>query len=503
MSSTVQTYSQPTQDKGTAPPGWEISGPNEISRPFDLLEEWFHRIVGGGNLTRERDSFGSNYVAKLKFPDSVKDPVPYVRRAWLLTRYLHPQLGATYSSDTPDVKYTIRPLDPENWLKTTFFVEQGPSATYKSAEDAVAQFPSKPTITAHWIPATSELLMRATHLQIEGIGFSQLTHSFVTSLTSILRHGLDLDLSAYPSNVKVPTPSPGVSIGAETFSYADAPDYIKKGVDRFITQLQQGQPGIALPMRAGAETAAPTDTRRLVFKLDETLSADVRKACVKNKVSVAAAIHTALVRVTASYPQDSATKDLLIVLTANMRRFLFGPDQPPELAVGLYSTAVSYCIPGGLDPQIKFVDLARKVGEKYATDLSDVVRDDEGKPVSFLTMLSPWIDRYTQVVSGLSFGSPMFRSPAVSSLGLMEKLVQRSYSFGDNEKDQVEVEDLWWSVDVLDQGAYFHISTFRGKLRLQVCFNQSYYTEAFVSEVIQKIMDELVQGLGISSQAKL
>ncbi|RYP65124.1 hypothetical protein DL771_008466 [Monosporascus sp. 5C6A] len=487
-----------------APAGWEISGQNEISRPFDLLEEWFHRIVGGGNLTRERDSFGSNYVVKLKFPSSVTDPTPYVRRAWLLTRYLHPQLGATYSSDSlEDMKYTIRPLDPEHWLKTTFFVEQGPSAIYKSAEDAVRKYPTKPTITAHWIPASSELLMRASHLQIEGIGFSQLTHSLVNSLTSIMRLGLNVDLNSYPSNVKVPTPSPGVGIGAKTMSYEESPAYIKHGVDMFINQLQQGLPGIALPMRAGAETSAPTDTRRLVFKLDETLSADVRKACLRHNISVAAAIHTALVRVTASYPQDSPSKDLLIVLTANMRKFLFGSDPRPELAVGLYSTAVSYCIPDGLNPQISFVDLARKVGAKYATDLSGVVKDDEGKPVSFLTMLGPWIDRYTQVVSGLSFGSPMFRSPAVSSLGLMEKFVQRKYSFGDNESDQVEVEDLWWSVDVLDQGAYFHISTFRDKIRLQVCFNQSYYTEEFVSEVIQRIMDEVVQGLGIKPQAKL
>lgn len=488
----------------SVPAGWEISGQNEISRPFDLLEEWFHRIVGGGNLTRERDSFGSNYVIKLKFPSTFKDPTPYVRRAWLLTRYLHPQLGATYSSDSlEDMKYTIGPLDPEHWLKTTFFVEDGPSATYKSAEDAVSIFRTKPTITAHWIPATSEILMRATHLQIEGIGFSQLSHSLVTSLTSIMRHGLDLDLKSYPSNVKVPTPSPGVNIGTKTMSYAEAPAYIKKGVDRFIDQLQQGLPGIALPMRPGGETSAPSDTRRLVFKLDETLSAGVRKACLKHNISVAAAIHTALLRVTASYPQESKSRDLLIVLTANMRKFLFGTFIQPELAVGLYSTAVSYCIPDGLNPETSFVDLARKVGEKYATDLSDVVRDDEGKPVSFLTMLSPWIDRYTQVVSGLSFGSPMFRSPAVSSLGLMEKFVQRKYSFGDNENDQVEVLDLWWSVDVLDQGAYFHISTFRDQIRLQVCFNKSYYTEEFVNEVIQKIMDEVVQGLGIKSEARL
>jgi hypothetical protein len=487
-----------------APVGWEISGQNEISRPFDLLEEWFHRIVGGGNLMRERDSFGSNYVVKLRFPSSVVNPTPYVRHAWLLTRYLHPQLGATYSSDTlDDVKYSIRPLSPENWLETTFFVEQGPSAIYKSAEDAVSRYYSKPTITAHWIPATSELLMRATHLQIEGIGFSQLTHSFVTSLASCMRLGLGLDLGSYPSNVTIPTPSPGVGIGAKTTSYEEAPAYIKRGVDKFINQLQQGLPGIALPMRSGAETSAPSDTCRIVFKLDETLSGEVRKACLKHNISVAAAIHTALVRVTASYPQDSPSKDLLIVLTANMRKLLFGTEPRPELAVGLYSTAVSYCIPDGLNPNISFIDLARQVGAKYATDLSDVVKDDEGRPVSFLAMLGAWIDRYTQVVSGLSFGSPMFRSPAVSSLGLMENFLQRRYSFGDNENDQIEVEDLWWSVDVLDQGAYFHISTFRDKIRLQVCFNQSYYTRDFVSEVIERIMDEVVRGLGITSQSKL
>ncbi|KEY67214.1 Sat15 [Stachybotrys chartarum IBT 7711] len=147
----------------TTPPGWKVSGQNEISRPFDILEAWFHRIVGGGNLTRERDSFGSNYVVKLGFPGSVADPIPYLRRAWLVTRYLHPQLGATYSSKSlDDLRYIIRPLDEQIWLQTTFFVEQGPSATYSSAEDAVSKYLSKSTTTAHWIPATSEFMISPT-----------------------------------------------------------------------------------------------------------------------------------------------------------------------------------------------------------------------------------------------------------------------------------------------------------------------------------------------------
>jgi hypothetical protein len=85
----------------------------------------------------------------------------------------------------------------------------------------------------------------------------------------------------------------------------------------------------------------------------------------------------------------------------------------------------------------------------------------------------------------------------------MENFVQRKYPFGDCPSEQVEIQDLWWSVDVLDQGAYFHISTFRDQLRLQVCFNQSYYTDQFMGQVIQRIMDEVVQGLGIKSQAKM
>jgi hypothetical protein len=456
-------------------------------------------MVAGAGARLNRDPFAITLRLKLKFPGFISDPTPYLRRTWLVSRHLHPQLGALYPPISAQQKnVTIPPLDPAEWLKSSFIVHEGDAALFKSAHDAVKTHHPTPTATAHWLPATSELLIRTTHLRLDGMGLFRLTHSFMTSLASVMHMGVDADVKSYASNIKEPTPSLGMGDATKIGPDGEStPEYVTNAIDEFIGQYDKGMPGIALPIREGSEKSMPAKTNRLSSTLDKATTSAIREACKKNGISIAAAVQTSLIRVVASFPQQSASKNLLIRVATDLRQLLPPHYNDPEYAVGLYVASFPHCIPDGLDPNLTFVQLAQKINPVFATDLANIAKDDQGRPVSFLKILEPYLDRELKLLSELPLDSPIKRSPGLSSVGLIERFLEREYSFGDSHGEKIDIESMWIAVDNIGQLPTFHIFTFRDEMTLQVCFNESYYEDDFIMEVIEMVKGELVKGLGI------
>ncbi|KAH6892524.1 LolU-1 [Thelonectria olida] len=481
------------------PPGWSSAANGAITRPLDVVETWLHRMVAGAGARLNRDPFAITLRLKLKFPSIISDPTPYLRRTWLVSRHLHPQLGALYPPISAQQKnVTIPPLDPVEWLKSSFTVHQGDAAVFKSADDAVKTHHPTPTATAHWLPATSELLIRTTHLRLDGMGLFRLTHSFMTSLASVMRLGLDADVNSYPSNITEPTPSPGMGDATKIAEDGEpTPEYATKAIDEFIGQYDKGKPGIALPIREGSEKSMPANTRRLSSTLDKTTTSAIREACKDNGISIATAVQTSLIRAVASFPQQSTSKDLLIRVATDLRQLLAPHYNDPEYAVGLYVASFPSCIPDGLDPKLTFVQLAQKINPVFTTDLTNIAQDNKGRPVSFLKILEPYLNREFKLLTELPHDSAIKRSPGLSSVGLIEKFLEREYSFGEGQSERVDIESMWIAVDNIGQLPAFHIFTFRDQMTLQACFNESYYEDGFMNDVIERIKVELVNGLGI------
>lgn len=482
----------------TPPLGWSSPSADTFTRPLDNLET-FYKLLADAGAPLNLEQWIITTRLKLSFPRSVADPTLCLRRTWLLLRKLHPHLGAVaspapaFGTDDPPSVLTIEPFRPDEWLEETFFIHD----KYRDADEALLELRPAQTARAHWLPKTSELLIQASHWRIDGIGKLMLVHSFLTSLASVIRQGLDVPLESYASNIGRGSLPPSLADLTGTPATEDAtPDYLKKCADGLAATFLKGMPSIGLPTIKGSEAALPGVTHRASLVLDAATSQALKAACDARGFSIAAATHAAIIRAAQTYPQSSACTSYATFFATDLRKLLPSPYNSAEYAGGLYCSGLPLSVNDVFDKP--FDEVVAEVSLAYKTDLNDLTRDDEGNPVSVLKVTGPFLRRTTRIFNTPPPPEmPPMETPDLSSLGKLEKFLEREYTFGDGEDDKIELQDFWLTVGILGRSSYFHVLTFRDQTRLQVCYNSSYYTKELMDEVLEKVTGELIKGLGI------
>lgn len=489
---------------GPAPVSWSPVGPEvpgAFTRSMDTLEN-FYKLLGDSSSKLNREHWGLTASFRLTFPRAIADPLPYLKRTWLAIRQLHPGIGSTapptnLADLTSRVALTVPPLDPEAWLAKSFVVHHDSALV----DDATAALSLRPTETAtlHWVPAASTIVFRSSHWRIDGVGSIMLAHAFVTTLVSVLRQGLDADLSAHASSVANGSLTPSLDdIADAPQDEQSTPEHLKKAADDLIATFLKGLPTIGLPTIPGSETAVPGPTGRAQVLLDPATTAAVRAACSARGVSVTSAVHAALIRVVARYPQHPRARSYAAFVATGMRRRLGAPWDGVPFAVGIFSSGVPVCIEGALDGK-SFDALAGEFQAVYSQDLARMGVDAGGKPFGMREIAAPYIRRTTRLfTSPVPEGMPPIQNPDLSSLGLVERIMKREYVYGDDADARIEVADFWIGVEMLARALQCHVWTFRDCLTLQGCFNTSFYEKDFVARVLGQVTEELLGGLGLA-----
>ncbi|KAM0521753.1 hypothetical protein ACHAPE_002314 [Trichoderma viride] len=497
---------QPLESSSTL--NWRTSSAGISSRPVDTLENFFIVLTGNGAPVN-REHWAASVALKLKFKSSLTDPIPYLRRAWLLTVRLHPTFTASVVKQSNDVSagqepslarslLTIQPFDADAWVSKTFL-----TASEASASAVFGGMLSNGIPTCHWLPASQEILIRSAHWRIDGIGLLMLTHSFLSSLASVLRHGLDCDLDSYKGLVGSGLLTRSLDDVADAYIDEDTiPKNVMAAVDGLIGKFVQGFPSIGLPTLPDSETVPPGDTARVALRIDTSTTAAIVAACRARKISVNSAVHAAVIRVTATYPQHPLAKHYATIFPVDMRRHLPKPYDGPDYAVGTFSSGLPICIHDvlgenearGSGPK-SFGEIVHQLASVYATDFSRLATDDEGNPVSMIKVAAPYMRRTTKLFSAPHPPElPPVQTPELSSIGKVEANVQRSYG---DEKEGFEVADIWLATQILSRAVQCHAWGFRDELNIAACFNVSFYEVKFVKEFLEKVESELLAGLGI------
>lgn len=479
---------------------WSSPAPGTYTRPLDTLET-FYKILADSGKPLNREHWAITVSLRLKFPDSIEDPAPYLRRTWLAVRRLHPHIGAK-PSPTGEASITIPSLDGDGgdeWLAESFFVHAGEEV--RDADEAFSTLRPAETATAHWLPASGELVLRSSHWRMEGIGMLMLCHSFMSTLTSVLRFGVNASPKLYKSAVGRGSLSPSLdALAGSHLAEEDTPEHLTKAADGLCAEFIKGVPSIGLPTTEGSETAVPGATVRTYMDLDVPTSQAVKAACTRRGISVASAVHTAVIRATASYPQHPLARSYASFFGTDLRKYLPRPYNTGEYAGGMYCSGLPLHVPDVLDSEGSgsFAAVSRHVSSVYKTDLGRFTTDEAGRAVSMLKVVAPFVRRTTRLFSTPPPpGLPPTQNPDLSNLGMLEKHLQRQYYFGWGLRDRVEVTDFWCGVDVLARSCYMHAWTFRDRVRLQSCFNESFYSRAFMDEVLARVEFELLEGLGL------
>lgn len=490
---------------------WRQSSDGISSRPIDTLENFFKVLTDSGSPVN-REHWAVSVALKVKFKPSLADPIPYLRRAWLLTGQLHPTFtgsiversnGSTGQESPTKPFLTVRPFDGDAWVSKTFLI-----ASEASASGVFAGMLSNGTPTCHWLPATQEIFIRSAHWRIDGIGLLMLAHSFLSSLASVLKNGLDCGVDSYDGLVGSGLLTRSLDDLADAYTDEDStPKYIQTAADGLVGEFVQGVPSIGLPTIPASETAPPGDSAREALRIDAPTTAAIAAACRARKISVSSAVHAAVVRATATYPQHPLAKHFAAFFPVDMRRRLPKPYDGPDYAVGMFSSGLPICVHNvlggdtkGSDPK-SFDEIAQQLALVYSKDISRFTTDDEGNPVSMLKVVAPYVRRTTKLFSApLPPELPQIQNPDVSSLGKVEAYIQRSYG-GDEEG--FEVADVWLGTQILFRSVQCHVWSFRDELNIAGCFNVSFYEVDFVKEFLEKVESELLAGLGIEREKTL
>lgn len=513
---------------------------SSISRPLGNLEVFFKTLADlGAPLGHEHCTV--HLALRLHFISSDSssidiDPGQYLRRAWQVVRYLIPAIGSTISLSTPEAlevavlgedkaysgreRLTAAPFDADEWAKDTFVVHRGQKGD--NASTLFSNLGLTPTAMCYWLPESSEILIRSSHWRLDGIGLTKLAHSFMTALAQVLRFGPDADsLDIYTEHLPAATRSlppclenlarkirlrnennAGDNGDKNTKSSPDPT--LEAGADALVAEFLRGVPSIGLPTKPDSENALPGFSARASTRLDAATTARVTATRKAKGFSFTGAVHAAIVRVTAGFPQHPLAKSYAGFFPVNLREAIAptGAASEDELVFGLYFSGLPVCVDGmipisGGDARKIFNEVARTMTAVYSRDLIEFWKAPDGQVVGLLDLAEPYLKRTTALFSApVPEGLPPVQTPDLSGLGKVEAYLQREYDSGSGES-KVLVEDMWIGTEMLNRSIQFHVWSWRDELNIAACFNQSFYDESFVSELLDKIVKELETGLGL------
>ncbi|OTA55817.1 hypothetical protein K449DRAFT_425574 [Hypoxylon sp. EC38] len=490
--------------------------PDGFTRPLGNLENFFKLLAEKGKPLK-REHWTVHLALRLQLPSSITDPVPYLRGAWQVLRLQHPTLGATLGQDQssndpaqPTSSYlTVPLLDIGTWTNETFTIYD----KVASADQLFSSLHSTPTATCSWLPKSSELLIRSSHWRTDGVGMALLGHDFMLALSGRIRSGHD-------SPLEVPTPSirrqPSVPLSLEQVARSvsrfprsqdgeEHPD-LAAGADELIGIFLRGVPSIGLPSKPGSEAAIPGSSERVITRLDSETTTKVALACRNKGFKVTSAVHAAIVRVTASFPQHPLSKSYAAFVPVDLRRAIARTAAPDadivSKSAGVYFSGLPVCVssvlPGDGETQKGFETIARELNAVYARDLDKFWTSpgSSGQTISLLDLAESYVQRTTALFNApIPEGLPSVQTPDLSSLGKMESYLQREYRIDRGSK--VDVMDFWLETEMLTRNVQFHVWSWNGALNLSACFNTSFYEKDFVTGILDKVIQELLLGCGV------
>ncbi|KAI1755459.1 hypothetical protein F4782DRAFT_538461 [Xylaria castorea] len=486
-----------------------------ISRPMGTLE-WFFKRLGDKASAANREHAAFFTVLQVRFPSQVTNPEDYISRAWEVVGRRFPAVRAEISPpDQADphnrVRFAVRPFDGHSFRKT-FSTHPGcPNVDVLFADSS----PIQSTATCYWLPSPGQIVLRTAHWRADGFGQILLTDVFMSTLASILQKGLDAPLD--DSLTRQPTDAP-ITPGLEDLirKYVKDPPADPADADILMDTLANGGQSIAIPTIPGSEGAMATKCSRAGIRMNAESSAELTRACRAKGVSVTSALNAAIIRATARYPQAPGADAYVIFAPVDLRGPLIAAGaQECTQPTGTYVSGLPLRIEGVVGRRLEsgesvpgksFDTLADELSAFYSQDLLRYRRpgDTSGKTVSLLQLADPYLEKMTDFFATFPApGCPYPKTPVISSLGKMDGLVKREYPGGEDDdvssssssSSKLHVTDFWVGIENATPMITFHPWSWADELTLSAAWNESFYSKEIVVDALEKIMEELGEGL--------
>jgi len=440
--------------------GWSEVSPGRWERGTDGLEGYF---IVMANITASLCEGKEHYTlfSKLKLDASSSENVQSaLKYAWKQIRYEQPHIATTVDGMkkvyvVPDEKGI------EQWLADTFVVSPAPDAEslYQSVK------PIKQA-TLYYVAASSELVFRGHHHTIDGTGILLFWHSYLSALAA---------------------PMKAITYGSETsrlpLTLEEVLGYPAEGTDAqnekamaLFMSWAGSIPGIGPMSSVGTKPSGACQNSELVFPAKTT--AALVQACKAKGITVTAAVHAAYIMVLVKHADpESKLAQYVSANQFDLRPYLPEPYSSSKYAVSVYYTPLPYKI----DLPASFWDNAKALDTFYKTSF-------KGNPEA-LQLKGLWTRILCGAVQTPEFlAGPVPKDALVSSLGVVEKYVQRQYG-------SYKVQDIKIGVDVILGMSMFFFYTFDEKLRLIYSFNDGYEDGKNIKMYLEETQKILVEEL--------
>ncbi|RAL04145.1 uncharacterized protein BO80DRAFT_422513 [Aspergillus ibericus CBS 121593] len=449
---------------------WIQVSPTQYERPFDAIEV-FYRGLADAAAPFNKQHYLISSVTRLK----VLPPVEEVQQAWRNLREEQPQIAAVADDSGTRFIYTVpSPAELDVWTQETLLVEPNMPASH-----LLNILEPSTLFRLYYLPHSRELLWRTPHWRVDGIGLMHVQAAFFRLLSgqSTPSEPSNIITRLNPSLDDIMTP-PGTM----------TPEEITSSINAELSIVLDNAPTtITTPT---LPNILPSTTRFLHTSIPAATSTRIITTCKAHNLTITTALHATFTLALLPHIQhnyDPSTRGLpggtYTGLNAHsLRRYLPTPYNSPSAAVSVYHTGIPFSI--DLSTTRDFHSIASALGKGYARDLSAA----QPRPIF------PFHPQYVSTILELFLAQPEdplrgSAVPVLSSLGRVDDYLDKEY--GD-----VEVVDWWIGVDVVSRGLVVNVWSWRGELRLGVAWNEAFYEEGFVRDIVEGWRGRLIEELG-------
>ncbi|KAL4884868.1 hypothetical protein BJY04DRAFT_180922 [Aspergillus karnatakaensis] len=439
--------------------GWTQVSTTRWERPLGGMEEYL-AYTGNISAALYDGRLQYNIFSKVKVELNIANAEFALRHAWKQIRYEEPDIATTLE-EGKKVYEVATDTELENWLQSTFVVDYE-----RDAEELYREGRKQKPATLYYLPRTSELVLHVHHSTADGIGVIMWWDKYFRALTNP-----NHDFTFGEEYTRL-APALEDVIGAKDLT----PEQVEQGsvlLYEYITKL----PAIGFPSKIGKAPAGQCQSLEHVFNEETTRAIIV--ACKKRGITVTAAVHAAYIRVLSKYADsDSNTTRYTSPCEFNIRQYL----PPPYNTVAASNYYIP--LPYSINLPASFWELTQHLNHYYRNQIKE-------NPY-ILEVNDAFTTTLTEVVKSPEYQSaPIPTDALVSSLGLVENYLQRSYG------DGVVVHDWKLACDVVLGMNGLHIYTFRDRLRMVSQFNDGYQepeTMKHYHDEIERVLREELLG---------
>ncbi|KAL4861653.1 hypothetical protein BDV12DRAFT_207852 [Aspergillus spectabilis] len=447
---------------------WQEIAPGQYQRPFDTSERLYRGIAASAAHLEKQQWLVASAV-QLKGPLSTS----LIQRAWTALRHKHPHIAAVADDSGSNFRYTVpTPSALDDWTQQTFLAH--PINEARSAEMLESDLEPTDLFMLHYLPCSDELLFRAPHWRTDARGMILLQHEFLMLLAAgsvagdfdgseVLRLAPPFDQVAGLSTEVTPEMGPASDAVLSVLFSGSTPASVKE----------------CLP------AGTPKRPRRAAIHLPREVTAKIISASKARGQSVTTTVHAALVMAMREHV-DVDDGRIMGFNPFDVRDRLPAPWNTAAGCASLYHTGKPCSVDFVQHPD--FDAMATYLSAFYSEDLQPL----------FCHM----IDYHRKIGDIMSvpledaMGMPGAARPELSSLGVIDKFLQTSYT---GSVGAFKVEDWWLGVQMFNRLLQMYLWTRDGRMQLGCNYNEAFYAPEFVETFLEEWKEVLIRELGIET----